>query len=165
MVNFADLEAAYRRERQSNTLEQLPATFFEEVRALSQDPSALEYKKIIDEMIESIYSLRINKLIHYAGRAAFDSRKPKNALEHELSLYKAISDAVECNRAAVFSTTIAAEHRQKKEPTQTVRMTAPIAKFMGHNGAEYGPYKSEQKVELPIETAKLLISKGAAENP
>ncbi|MBU0762035.1 MAG: hypothetical protein KKD39_03335 [Candidatus Altiarchaeota archaeon] len=163
MITFAELEAAYRRERQSPKLESLPLDFFDQVRRLSQDPQALEYKSNIDDLSESIYNLRINKLVLAAGRAENEVPNPRNALEHELRLYRGILGLLSQVRGQVFSKNIKKEPEKPKTFLLKVKVSSPLPKIMGSDGLEYGPFKSEEVVELPEQTAKLLIEKGAVQ--
>jgi DNA replication initiation complex subunit (GINS family) len=159
---YSDVEKAYRLERANPTLQKIQDNFYDDANRLAQHPDAGEYKLTILDYIDKIYSLRSNKLIHYAGRAAPGSKPPDNMLPAEQKLYKRIIEAISESKAEVM------ERKPEpqpviEQPTVKVRMKQPLPAIAGTDGREYGPYKVDDVAELPLDSANILLGRNAAE--
>jgi DNA replication initiation complex subunit (GINS family) len=159
---YSDVEKAYRLERANPTLQHIQDNFYEDAGRLAQHPEAGEYKQIIMDYIDKIYSLRSNKIIHYAGRAAPGSKLPDNMLSAEQRLYTRILEAVSDSKAEVMERKPEPQP-ETKAPTVKVRLKQPLPAIAGTDGKEYGPYKVDDVAELPPDSANILISRNAAE--
>lgn len=164
MISYADVEKSYRQERTSPLLQKIPAGFYTEARELSQSPQVGDYKDTILEYLRKIYEQRSNKIIHYAGRAGKDAKPPENIIPDEMQLYNDIMKAVEGNRTSIFEKPVEILAEEVKTPTLKVRMKQPLPAIVGSDMREYGPFKVDDVVELPQESAKMLIERNVAEN-
>jgi DNA replication initiation complex subunit (GINS family) len=159
---YSDVEKAYRLERANPTLQKIQDNFYEDAVRLAQHPEAGEYRQVILDYIDKIYSLRSNKIIHYAGRAATGSKLPDNMLSAEQRLYTRILEAVSESKTAVMERKPEAQ-TEIKAPTVKVRLKQPLPAIAGTDGREYGPYKEDDVADLPPDSANILISRNAAE--
>jgi len=163
MISYADLEKAFRAERTYPQLQKLPPSFYDDVKKLSQSPDIGEYSSTVRDYLEKIYNMRLNKVIHYAGRALNESKPPENALPNELSLYnKLLSDVAE-NRVKVLEKKMMEETVEETNLVK-VRIKKPLPAIVGSDSSEYGPFRVDDVVELPEDSARLLIQRDAAEN-
>ena len=162
MISYADIERAYRLERTSSLLQKLPDDFYADAKKLSVSPDIGEHGDAVIENLVKIYQLRVNKIIHYAGRATPENRPPENALSEETSLYRKIMDAVSENKANVLDKKVELKVEESK-PMLKVRMKQALPAIVGSDSREYGPFRADDVVELPEDSAKLLINKDAAE--
>ncbi len=162
MITYADLEKTLRIEKSSSTLSPIEKDFYEGAKELLRAPEAAEYVQAITQLLEDIYDTRINKIVHYAGRAREGSRSPENILDTEKDLYTQLLSEVSKNR----SNLLAQKPPQTpvvETPKMRVRIITPLPKIVGSDMVEYGPFKAEEVVELPKASAELLISRNAVE--
>jgi len=164
MMSYADLEKAYRVERSSPVLQKLPDGFWQDARALAASPQAGEYLTAIRECMEKLFAQRANKIIHYAGRDVMHVKPPENISPEELPLYNGIASAVAEHRTAVLDKSVepVAEPKASK-PTVRVRIKHAMPVIIGSDEKEYGPFKEDDVVELPDDSARLLMDRKAAE--
>jgi DNA replication initiation complex subunit (GINS family) len=162
MISYADLEKAYRGERASPILQKIPGGFYADARKLAVSPDIGEYKDMVAEILEKLYYQRINKIIHYAGRATPETKPPENMVAEEAELYAAIVVAVVENKALVLDKPLEVEEEVRK-PTLKVRMKQALPTIVGSDLREYGPFREDDVVELPEDSARLLIERDAAE--
>jgi DNA replication factor GINS len=163
MVSYPDLEKTYRLERASPTLNRIAEDFFDEARKLAANPEAAQYRETITDYIEKLYSLRSNKIIHYAGRATSQSKIPDNILAKELELYNRIIKAVQETKEAMLEHKMEAQAAPKAASMLRVRMKQALPAIVGADSKEYGPFREDDEVELPEENARILIEHNAAE--
>jgi len=164
MISYADVERTYRLERSSPVLQKIPADFYEDVKMLAANPEVGEHSGSILEYLEKIYYQRSNKIIHYAGRATPETKLPDNILPSEIHLYNRILEAVSQTKATVLDSPLPApEPPQTAEPVVKVRIKQALAAIVGTDSKEYGPFRVDDVVELPEETASILLKRQAAE--
>jgi DNA replication initiation complex subunit (GINS family) len=159
---YSEVEKAYRLERASPTLQSIPDNFYDEARKLAEHPDAGEYRQVILDYIDKIYSLRSNKVIHYAGRAAVGSKPADNILPAEEKLYNRIIEAISQSKVEVMFR-MPEPPPEAKRPMVKVRMKQPLPAIVGTDSMEYGPYKEDDVAELPEDSANILIGRNAAE--
>ncbi|MFH1055325.1 MAG: hypothetical protein V1744_04435 [Candidatus Altiarchaeota archaeon] len=162
MIHYTDVEKTYRQERTSPLLQRIPRDFYAEARKLAQSPEVGAYRETVLEHLKKTYYLRANKIIHYAGRAADDTKPPENILLEELPLYERILQAVNDNKALIVDKP--PEPEIEKKPTIRVRMKHALPAIIGSDSKEYGPFKEDDVVELPKDSANLLIEREVAES-
>jgi DNA replication initiation complex subunit (GINS family) len=162
MISYADLESAFRRERASPILQELPVGFYSEGRQLAANPDLGEHSDAVREHLQKIYLQRVNKIIHAAGRATPDGRPPENMMAEERMLYNRIVEAVAENKAAVLDRQVEVV-KEKSGGTVKVRMKKALPAIAGSDATEYGPFKADDIAELPEDTARMLIEKDVAE--
>lgn len=124
-MNIDELQSVKSQERQSDTLQQLRASFYEDagefIRQLreqreqaaaeSDDPfSSPEVQRLTDEIetaertVEDIYDRRVGKLVKMASFAAADMPTQDDGLtRREQSLFDRLVDAIEENRENVLA--------------------------------------------------------------
>ena len=163
MLSYADLEKTLRVERTTPTLQKLQSGFYDEARALAANPQVGEYKDAIKECLEKTYYLRANKIVHYAGRATVQTKPPENILPEEMPLYNKLLEAVFENRATLLDKPVEYVPPQAAKPTVKVRMKLAMPAIIGSDSKEYGPFKEDDVVELPQDSANLLIDRKVAE--
>jgi DNA replication factor GINS len=125
-MNLDELQSIRDRERQSDTLQQLRETFYDDVgtfvqnlreereaaAARADDPfDSPEVRQLTDDIktaeqtVEAIYERRVGKLVKMASFAAADMPTEDEGLTaEERALFDDLVDAIEHNREQVFAT-------------------------------------------------------------
>jgi DNA replication initiation complex subunit (GINS family) len=162
MIQYSDLEKAYRTERNAPTLQKLQSAFYEEARELAANPDVGDFRDKVREYLGQVYTLRANKIIHYAGRADLNTKPPENILAEEMTLYLRMVEAVSETRAAILDKKV--EHAvEAKKPTVRVRLLQALPAIAGSDNREYGPFKEDDVVELPEDNAAVLMERKIAD--
>ncbi|MFH0863371.1 MAG: hypothetical protein V1875_10150 [Candidatus Altiarchaeota archaeon] len=162
MISYADLEKAFRQERAAPTLQKLPADFYADAKSLLENPDVGDFKESISQYLEKTFYIRANKIVHYAGRAAQDTKPPDNILQAEEPLYKDLLDAVARHKAALLDAKSVTVRREAR-PQVKVRILQALPAIAGSDSKEYGPFREDDVVELPEDSAALLIQRKIAE--
>jgi DNA replication initiation complex subunit (GINS family) len=163
MISYADLERAYRLERVNPTLQKIPESLYDDARRLADNPDAGDYRDIIKEYIGKLHYHRCNKIIHYAGRASPDTKPPDNILPLELALYRRIFEAVADNKAQILQAKLEEPPQIARQETVKVRLKSALPAIAGADSREYGPFREDEVVELPMDIASILLERKAAE--
>jgi DNA replication initiation complex subunit (GINS family) len=163
MLTYSDLEKAFRQERSATTLQKLTPEFYKEARALAESPEAGGFRESILEYLRKTYTLRANKIIHYAGRSGPDDKPPENILPSELGLYAELMKAVADGRAAIFDSKLdLPPPAPAAKPPSKVRILQALPAIAASDGKDYGPFKVDDVVELPPDLAAVLVRQGVA---
>ena len=80
-------------------------------------------------------------------------------------MYEKLSAIIVSHRSRILSP--APDKQEKKEQTKMVKikLLRAFPSFVGPDSVEYGPYREDDIVDVPAESAKMLIDNGIAENP
>ena len=162
MISYADLEKAFRQERAAPTLQKLSLDFYKEANALAGNPEVGDFRESISQYLEKVYYLRANKVVHYAGRAIPGMKPPENILPVELTLYNSLVEAVARHKATIFETKLDVPI-QKAQLSVKVRILQALPTIVGSDSKEYGPFKEDDVVELPEDSAALLLERKIVE--
>lgn len=127
-------------------------------------PQAAEYQKAMEQTLKDLYTARINKLIHIAGRDSSSKKPPENATPQEAKVFESLISAIEIGRTQILESPIENKTKPEPETLLNIRFLSPLPQLVASDGGEYGPYNVGDTSKLPLSTAKLLIEKGAAEN-
>ncbi len=166
MINYAELERIYRLEKNSPGLQPIHEGFFQDALKLAGSPEALEHGEHMQELINEIYDRRLSKLVLHAARTYENPSNPDNTNRREADLYYKLISLLTSNRKEqLLSKPIV----DKPDDSSTVsmkkiRLLQGIPVIMGVDENEYGPFISDDVVELPLENASILIEKGIAED-
>ena len=163
MINFSELSTALRNEKSSSTIMHLHEDFYCDGHKLFESPDAKQYKENILQIMEEIYILRVNKLIHYAGREWEGGEPPKNSIECERKIFRELQNILTESRKTIFKS--CEPKKPKPQPIQTVncRFLTAMPQIIGSDSLEYGPFRLDDVLKLPKDTAKMLVERGVAE--
>ncbi len=162
MMNYDDLASAYRLEKGSPTLQPLSPSFYQDARKLCESPEAREYRDNMLKTLADLYHVRVNKIVHIAGRNEGPRKSPENVTEEERGLYDELSNALEKTRNDILRSPIKQEKERKPEEMVRVRLSSAMPQIVGTDGNEYGPFNEGDVTGLPKSTADLLVDRGAA---
>ena len=162
MITYADIEKTFRMEKSSPSLSKISEEFFDDAKRLSNDPQAGEYGPLIEEVLLQLYRLRINKIVHHAGRELEDKYPPKNITKSEEKLFKDLLQAISKHQNDVFSKVLE-KKVEVREDLVRIRIKKPFPSIVGADSKEYGPFREEDMIEIPSESAQLLIERDVAE--
>lgn len=165
MMSYDDVVRIYRSEKNSTTLNSLPDDFYAEVKALVSKVEE-SHRNYIGTLIDDIFERRKNKIVMHALRAEDYSATPTNILPVEKDLYDKIVGVLKEYRKTILSQQPTTE--ETAEPLQTsekinVRILKAMPSIVGSDMNDYGPFTKDNIVELPIESANMLIERGYAE--
>ena len=136
--------------------------------------------KNVQKILKELYEKRENKILQSAlfGSRAKTPQDTSFMLPEELALYTDINNTLNLYRDSVLGNLlhnklpgIGAVQKQQKalkieEKTNTliVQILEDVPEFVGPDLNIYGPFKKDQKTELPEKIANLLVQTKQAEN-
>ena len=166
-LNYNDVQGIYRNEKNAPALQHVGENFYRELQEfLSQLEE--EHREYMGKLVDEIMERRRNKVLMQAMRTA-DS-PPLNATPEEVKLYGETVRVLERYREGLGQ--VHAEETvepEKEEPVEheggmaNIRIIKPIPAIMGVDSKQYGPFEEGQEVEIPRETAEILLGKEIAE--
>jgi len=164
MISYAELERIYRLERDSPTLQNIPAAFYSETLQLIENPEIKEQKNNLTQLLNDIYERRRTKITLQALRTKSNEKTPENATPQEQQFYKSLTAILAESRENTFRPAIAKPQKQAVDVNKIkVKILRPLPAIVASDLNEYGPYNGTETTELPEENAKILITQGIAE--
>ncbi len=180
MITYADVQAIYRLEKNSTSLQKIPDNFYSEVKSLLSQVGE-EHHSYLMKLISEIQEKRKNKMLIQAMR---DFEAPGNLTSAEKEVYSKITQLLQDYQGKIsFPDDRIKEEKQvveekKPEGEKTtlekiatsleeenkvkVKILKPLPEIIGPDGKNYGPFFQDSEVTLPKEVAKILIERGVA---
>lgn len=150
-------------EKNSPTLQSISSDFYSQVASLLL--SEEKHRTYLEKLIEEIYGRRKNKIVLHAVRSESLESLPQNVIPLEVELYKDVVELLKKHKKLVLEQKpqIKKEDKPVEGDKITVRIVRAIPAIVGPDLNSYGPFKEDNVVELPVESAKILIERGYAE--
>ncbi|MFH1402714.1 MAG: hypothetical protein ABIH11_00410 [Candidatus Altiarchaeota archaeon] len=162
-MTYSDLERIYRLEKNSTTLQEITEDFFSQAAQLVESPEVAQHRDYIKDILNEVYERRRTKILLHAARTLDKPENPKHATINELELYRRIISMLAENHRIIFDHKPMAEKPVDVEKKR-VRLLQAIPVIVGPDAVEYGPFKADDVVELPVESAGILLKQGVAED-
>jgi len=165
MLTYNEIQRIYRAERRSTTLQKIPENFYSD---LSEFLSKIdeENKQNINKLFNEICEMRRNKIVIHALYCA--DEPPNNIITVEKPMYDEFSRLIsEYNKRILVEIKNSVKEsrdvdNREKENTVKVKITRALQSIIGSDMLSYGPFKGGEIVELPVDTAKILIRQNSA---
>jgi DNA replication initiation complex subunit (GINS family) len=154
---YETLWQAAQKERQTNELQILPKTFYDET---SEFLKSLEGREITDEeastkkntlkLLDELYERRKQKILIYV---AYKRQLPQPAIQREVDFYNSLLEQVERNKISASPPAQGPGHKHMLKSTQSLpEITLP-------SGKKLGPLEKGQLIEMQgEEDVKFLIT-------
>ncbi|MCX6695250.1 MAG: hypothetical protein NTU61_03010 [Candidatus Altiarchaeota archaeon] len=163
MISYADLERAYRLEKDSPVLQKISDNFYSEALELIGSPELSEQKKNLTGLLNEIYDRRKTKVVLHALRSMAE-KPPENATSGEALLYKKVLSVLIESRESVLQPPESKPIQKSIEVKMNkVKVLRPLPSIIASDLKEYGPFNGGEVVELPEDNARILVSQGMAE--
>lgn len=173
MTTYDEIQGIYRAEKRSpNSLGAIDNNFYLNALKLIAEVGE-SHKNEISNIINEIFQMRVNKIVRLATRIG-DSSPPENTIPAEKELYDEIIRLLtDYRKKILLNERIEEEISDKRmenlstEESKTEKVKLLILRQMpsiiGSDLVHYGPFKENDIVEIPEDTARILIEKGIAE--
>jgi len=165
--NYNDVQGIYRNEKNAPALQHVGENFYQELHEFLSQLEG-EHREYMDKLVDEIIDRRRNKVLMQAMRTA-DS-PPLNATPGEVKLYGEVVRVLEKYKGDLGQVQVEeTPEPEKEEPVEhegdrvKIRIIRPIPAIMGVDSKQYGPFEEGQEVEIPRETADILLGKEIAE--
>ncbi|MBR9699142.1 hypothetical protein GOV09_01650 [Candidatus Woesearchaeota archaeon] len=179
VMSYETLFELLRTERSRTELQQLPASYAEDLQKLLKQEQ--QHEKNILKITHEIYERREKKII----TMAIDKSKTKSALidftkflDYERELFDLVLKLLDRHRdmhtlsleagkkdepKEEFQTADSVEKPKIENNLKTVRFLSPLPKFVGPELEQYGPFDEEDVASLPSKIVQVLVDKKRAE--
>jgi DNA replication factor GINS len=165
MLTDETIRRIFEDERNSAGLTKLPEEFFEQVREylekkgkMSRDETDQWAMEAVKRRLKTIFERRERKILNAAHGFIDSGVVPENMAAEERSFFEKI---VECING--FQKGREEKLERQAEKLVMVTLLDDVAKFVGINMKNYGPFKKGDITTLPEPNADLLIKKSLAE--
>ena len=173
MLTYSKLRNIEQNEKMVSSLTSIGIDFYQE--ALSyiseleekieeerrKDPASRKFLLLSDELrntkriLNNIFERREKKIIMAALLAARAARKPpENMTREEKIFYENLVELLKENRRKIFEL--------KRKEFLTIRILKDLPQFVGNDMKKYS-LRKEDVISLPVDVAKILIEREAAE--
>lgn len=173
MLTYSKLRNIEQSEKMSSSLTSVGIDFYQEaleyIREIEEkieeerlkDPASRKLLLLSDELrntkrvLNNIFERREKKIIMAALLAArMEKKAPENMTREEKIFYESLVELLKENRKKIFEA--------RKKETLTIRILKDLPQFMGNDMKKYRLQK-EDVISLPVDVAKILIEREAAE--
>ncbi|MBU2099677.1 hypothetical protein KKG83_00855 [Candidatus Micrarchaeota archaeon] len=179
-LDYDEIRRIYHMEKNTSKLVEVQEDFFDsltefllkEKEDYLNSMNDLDFAKArafsnLKKMVEEILSLREKKILNKALVSAKTS-EPNNELMalEEKKMFEQILKILESHKSLTESVFVGKQAKESKEKSLNkvlVRILSEIPSFIGTDMKEYGPFKKNDKVELPPKIAKLFVSRKIGE--
>lgn len=173
MITYDAIQSIYRAEKRSpNSLEKIDGDFCLKVLKFLSNVEE-SHRGEISNIVEEILQMRKNKILRLAARTG-ESSPPENMIPAEKELYNEITGLLADYGRKILSDEEVKPAEVKGGSSGIITGSAPVEKsklrilrqmpsIIGSDIVHYGPFKEDDIIELPKETAKILIEHGIAE--
>jgi len=165
MLTDETIRRIFEDERNSAGLTKLPEDFFEQVREylekkrkMSRDETDQWAMEAVKRRLKTIFERRERKILNAAHGFIDSGVVPENMAAEERNFFEKI---VECING--FQKGREEKLERQAEKLVMVTLLDDVAKFVGINMKNYGPFKKGDITTLPEPNADLLIKKSLAE--
>jgi DNA replication factor GINS len=178
-ITYETLFELLRRERKREEIQELSQSFYQDVinylagkAALDEGQKGRAQMENIKKILRELYEKRERKIISMAmtkSRTGSDIFDVSSLLPAEKKLYEDMRQVCDRHREKILfsllkqKTPPEPEKKSLGKDVMLVRFISPVPKFVGRELEPYGPFEAEDVVSLPPDIAKVLISKGRAE--
>ncbi|HLC45866.1 MAG TPA: hypothetical protein VJI67_03255 [archaeon] len=180
MISLEDVMKARRLEQSATRLVKMEKNFYEQLKEFIREQKrrtteefSIEKAKEFENLknaVTDLYNLREKKIVTQAVRSARTGSSDKEHLQgFESQLLEEISNTIKKGREELnglfgegTSSVSLAEKRHLNKVGLVILQDLPA--FIGTDLKEYGPFKRDEKTELPREVAELLVSSQKAKS-
>jgi DNA replication initiation complex subunit (GINS family) len=163
-LNYSDLQSIYRSEKGTPSLQKLPEDFHlglsNLILKLDED-----YRRSALKLAQELHALRRGKILRLASRTG-ESALPMNMTSVEKEMYKELLEILSRYEDKILRIEDLPGKEEEKEENDgriNVRIINPLPAIIGSDMNHYGPFKENEEVRLPEDTARILIGQGVAE--
>ena len=162
---YNDVESIYRLEKRSSALQKINDNFYSELHELICKVGD-EHRDNLLRIRDELFTLRMSKILRLVARPG-ESNPPSNMTRREKEIYEDIKSIIsnymdEISGGGESCKTIEEEKGQKTHKLK-IRILRSIPAIIGSDMEHYGPFSENDEVELPEETAKILLEREIAE--
>ncbi len=178
MVTYDEIQGIYRAEKRSpNSLERIDDNFYRDTLKFISGLGELHKSEILN-IIKEILQIRMNKILRLATRTG-ESSPPENMVSAEKEIYDKITGLLTEYRCKVLLNQEATDEAKVKDvnesrddglvtgqnPVEKVKLQIlrQMPSIIGSDMVHYGPFNDNDIVEIPRDTARILIERGIAE--
>ena len=180
MITLNDIYEAEKKERYSESLQNLPKHFVKEVSDYLRDKKEisskndesfseviLKTKKQLENartIFNSFIRLRRKKilnLVNIAAEIGISKKDYENMLDFEKELFESIMKCVDFSTKTLLGSLDGKTNEARKNEMIVFKENSD--EFLGMNGEKMGPFEKGQIVNLPKEIAEILIEDKKAE--
>lgn len=178
MITYNDIYEAARRERTNEKqLQELSKNFVQEVAEYLRDKREVsakddgEFSEVIiktKKQLENAQTLfkelmrkrrkKILDLVAIAAETGISKKDFDNMLDFEKELFEELMKSIDISDKKISESLNGNGKNHRKE----VVFKEDVDEFMDFDGNMLGPFKKDDKIELPSEIAKILIEDGKA---
>ncbi|MDO8623268.1 MAG: hypothetical protein Q7R52_03395 [archaeon] len=181
MITYNDIYEACRKERYSESLQQLPKNFIEEVAIYLREKKEIANKEDDDfsdvilktkKQLENAITLfkelmlrrrkKILNLVLIASETGISKQDFENMLDIEKELFEKIMKEIDYSDKKT-NNSLNGKKEEEDAKNDLISFKEDVEEFVGFDGEKVGPFEKGQIANLPKEIAKILIGDGKAE--
>jgi hypothetical protein len=178
MINYNDLYELLRKEKYSETLQQLPKNFIDDFAIFLNDKKeensagdlfsegVIKNKKQFENSVAIFKELMLRRkkkllnLVFVATETGVMKRDYENMLDHEREIFEKMMKAFEEGDKGLTASLTGKKHEENNQ--KLVIFSQDIEQFVDYSGLVIGPFAAGELANLDIKIAEILIGGGKA---
>ncbi len=165
MISYADVQSIYRSEKAGTELQKIDDCFYYDTIDLLAKIGE-EHREYIKKLVEEIFERRRNKIVLAALRSG--QKEPANMVPAEKAFYAVIAKDINEYRGILSEPDKAKAENAGASKVGIekikVRFLTQFPSIIGPDMVHYGPFREGDIADLPVDNAKILIEREAAED-
>ena len=163
-MNYEEIQKVYRLEKNTPTLTEIPKNFFAEAGSLIESLEE-KHRDSISRFFGEIIGNRRRKILLHALRTEDEKLPPTNATPDEVEFHTELVGVLARHKSRLLSqkTPQPPQALVEEKKTVSVRILRALPAMAGSGAETFGPFREGDVAELPLESAGILITQGAAE--
>ncbi len=163
-ITFETIRKIHIEEKTFDKLAKIPSDFYSKAKEYLEKKKLLVEKnkeiKNVENMIENIFEMRETKILTHAKISARTKMPPENLTPEEEEFFNQIVQMITDRRSNVISNVF--KQDDAKKMVKAV-FKDDVTEFVGSDMKSYGPFKAENKAEIPEENFKILSRRNIVE--
>lgn len=179
MITYNDIYEAARKERYAEQLQKLSKDFVQDVKnylnekrgvaskedsgfsdVIAQTRKQIENAETLFKELTRIRRKKLLNLVLIAAETGISKQDFDNMLDFEKELFEDLMKSIESSDKKLSQIMNAETEKPQKEE---IVFKEDVGEFVGLDGKKIGPFKKDEKTELPKEIAKILVDDNKAD--
>lgn len=166
-ITYEYIRKIQREEQFEAKLCKVPDDFYENAKKYLEQKRKLSQKKEdrsgeieiqnTKRILEDIFNRRETKILNQAVFATRTGIPVQNLTKLEEKFFRQLVELLKFQREKTLNIFNKKTKEKEEEKLQKIKFTQDIPEFMGSDLKKYGPFKSGEEVEIPIENAELMV--------
>jgi len=171
-ITYEYIRKIQREEQHDVKLSKISDDFYKKAKKYLEQKRKLTKKKTdrssqlevenIQRVLEDVFNRRETKILQKAVFSTRTGIPVQNLIKIEEKFFRQLVELLKYQREKTLNILTKKTKEKEEAKLQKLKFTQDIPEFVGSDLKKYGPFKSDEEGEIPLENAELMIKTGNA---